>query len=358
MCPDRDERSGVVKYQRIVVSEHGGPEVLHVMEEDLPEPSSGEVRLKVFAAGVSAFDLMFRRWKRLPGAPSTPFTLGEDVAGVVDAVGSDITGLEVGQPAAAGTWTLGIGGGYTEYLCLPASEVVPMPTGVDAAEAVCLVVNYLTAHQHLHHIGQVWAGQRVLIHGAAGGVGTALLDLGRLAGLEMYGTASEGQRDTVESFGATFIDYRTEDFVQRIRELTGDGVDVVIDPVGGARHLWESYRALRKGGRLIWLGSAAVEDKGIMIGLTSELASWGLRLTPDGKQIPRCPTIDKHAAAHEGWYQETLTSMLTSLDEGDLTPVIAERIPLAEASRAHTQLERGGRSGKHVLVTDAYTGPT
>ena len=147
---------------------------------------------------------------------------------------------------------------------------------------------------------------------------------------------------------------RQQDFVERIDELTGDGVDIVIDPIGGANHLWQSYRTLRDGGRLVWLGSAAVEDHGIWIGLTSELASWTLRLLPDGKRVPRCPTMDKHAEANNDWYRATLTDLLTSTANGDLNPVVAERIPLLEASRAHEQLERGGRAGKYVLITDAY----
>jgi NADPH:quinone reductase-like Zn-dependent oxidoreductase len=346
--------------RRIVLSDHGGPEVLHCIEETMPEPGPGEVRLKVLAAGVSAFDLIYRRWSRLPGSPAVPFTLGEDVAGVVDAVGQGVVDLVRGHPVVAGTWALGVGGGYSEYVCLPSSEVVPMPADIDAALAVCLVVNYLTAHQHLHHIGRAQHGERLLVHGAAGGVGSAVLELGRLADLEMYGTASAGQRDTVESLGATFIDYRAEDFVERIDELTGDGVDIVVDPIGGANHLWQSYRVLRRGGRLVWLGSSAVEDHGIWIGLTSELASWTLRLVPDSKHVPRCPTMGKHAEANNDWYRTTLTDLLTSTANGDLNPVIAERIPLLEASRAHEQLEQGGRAGKYVLITDAYvnrTGP-
>lgn len=343
--------------RRIVVTETGGPEVLDAIEEPMPEPAPGEVRVKVLAAGVSAFDLIYRRWSHLPGSPAVPFTLGEDVAGVVDAVGPGVGELDIGQPVVSGTWVLGVGGGYTEHICLPASQVVPMPTEIDPAIAVCVVVNYLTAHLHLHHIGRVQAGERLLVHGAAGGVGSAVVELGRRADLEVYGTASVGQRTTVEALGATFIDYRTEDFVERIAQLTGNGVDVVIDPIGGANHLLRSYRVLRGGGRLVWLGSSAVEEHGIGIGITSELASWTLRLLPDGKRVPRCPTMDKHARADNSWYRATLTDLLGATVGGDLTPIVAERIPLQEAARAHEQLERGGQAGKYVLVTDAYERP-
>ena len=242
-----------MKHRRIVVAKHGGPDVLQVIEEDLPEPRAGEVRVKVLAAGVSGYDLMFRRSGRLPGTPRPPFTLGEDVVGVVDKLGDGVSTLELGQTVAGATFCLGTGGGYTEYICLPARELVPVPEGLDPAEAVCLVINYLTAHSMLHRVANVRRGQRALIHGAAGGVGTALLQLGKLTELEMYGTASKHNHDLVSSLGATPIDYRNEDFVKRIRSLTGNGVDVVFDPIGGARQVWRSYRALRKGGTLAWL---------------------------------------------------------------------------------------------------------
>ena len=342
-----------MKYDRVVVSRHGGPDVLEVMEEDLPEPGAGEVRVKVLAAGVSAFDLIYRRWGRLPGSPRPPFTLGEDVVGVVVKLGTGVSSLAPGQMVAGGTWALGVGGGYAEFICLPAGEVVPVPLGLDPAEAVCLVVNYLTAHLHLHRIAGVRSGDRILVHGAAGGVGTALLQLGKLVGLEMYGTASQHNHQLVSSLGALPIDYRTEDFVERIRSLTGDGVDVVVDPVGGARHLWRSYRALGKGGRLVWLGSAATNKQGLRVGPLSLLMVFVLKLIPDGKQVPTCPTLGKFAKAHNEWYRQTLTELLDSLAAGRIKPVVAERVPLADAARAHEILERSGHTGKVVLVTGA-----
>ena len=339
------------KNRRIVVSRHGGPEVLQLVDGDLPEPETGTVRVRVLAAGVSAFDLIYRRWARLPGSPRVPFTLGEDIVGVVDKVGKGVVSLDPGQTVAGLTWALGVGGGYQDYVCLPARDLVPVPTGLDPVEAVCLVVNYLTADQHLHQIAQIRRGERLLVHGAAGGVGTALLQLGKLAGLEMYGTASQNSHDLVAALGATPIDYRTEDFVERIRNFTVDGVDVVVDTVGGGRHLWNSYRTLRKGGRLVWLGSAATNRKGLWIGPSSMLMVFMLRLIPDGKQVPTCPTLGPYAAAHPEWYRGTLTNLLDLLAAERIEPVVAERIPLAEAARAHELLERGGHAGKIVLVT-------
>ncbi|MDH3225634.1 MAG: zinc-binding dehydrogenase [Thermoleophilia bacterium] len=342
---------GQVINHRAVVSEHGGPEVLRLVEDDLPEPKVGEVRVRVQAAGVSAFDLIYRRWPHLPGSPKVPFALGEDVVGIVDKLGEGVTALELGQTVAGGTWSRGIGGGYAEYLCLSASELVPVPAGIDPAEAVCLVVNYLTAHLHMHRIGEVRAGERMLVHGAAGGVGTALLQLGALSDLEMYGTASSSQQELVTELGAIPIDYRNQDFRERIGYLTGgEGVDIVIDPVGGAMHLWHSYWTLTKSGRLVWLGSAATQTKGLRVGPLSIAMMFLLRMIPDGKRAPRCPELNKVAESDNDWYRNTLTQLLALLAAGKLAPIIAERVPLAEAARAHEILEQGKHSGKVVLV--------
>lgn len=343
---------GHPRHRRVVVTGHGGPDVLEVVEEAVPEPREGEARVRVLAAGVSAFDLVYRRWRRLPGRPAVPFTLGEDVVGVVDAVATGVTGVDVGQMVAGPTWSLGVGGGYSEVVCLPATDLVPVPDGVDPALAVCVVVNYLTAHLHLHQYGSASRGERLLIHGAAGGVGTALVELARLAGLDTYGTAAARDQDFVAALGATPIDHEHEDFVARIRQLTGDGVDIVIDPVGGAMHLLRSYRVLRRGGRLVWLGSAATETQGLRVGPLSFAVTSALKLMPGRRRVPSCPIIDTYARANPGWYRPTLTGLLASVATGALTPVIGERIPLVEAARAHHVLESGSHRGKIVLVTD------
>jgi NADPH:quinone reductase-like Zn-dependent oxidoreductase len=339
-------------HHRVVVTRHGGPDVLQVVEEDLPEPRAGEARVKVLAAGVSAYDLMFRRSGLLPGTPRVPFTLGADVVGVVDKPGEGVSAVEPGQTVAGATFSLGGLGGYAEYVCLPASELVPVPSGLDPAEAVCVVVNYLTAHMAMHRTANIRSGERILVHGAAGGVGTALLQLGKLAGLEMYGAASRHNHGLVSGLGATPIDYRTEDFVERICGLTGDGVDAVFDPIGGARQLRRSYRALRKGGRLVWFGVAATKREGLRVIPLTLLMMALLKLIPGGKQATSIPDLGKDNA----WYRRTLTELLDLLAAGRIKPVVAERIPLAEAARAHELLERGGYAGKVVLVIGAQPG--
>ncbi|MEJ2561572.1 MAG: zinc-binding dehydrogenase [Anaerolineales bacterium] len=336
-----------MKHHRIVVARHGGPEVLQMIEEELPEPQSGEVRVKVQTAGVSAYDLMFRRSGMLPGTPHVPFTLGTDVVGVADKLGEGVSTIELGKTLAGMTFSRGGLGGYSEYICLPASDLVSVPAGIDPVEAVCLLANYLTAHLALHHSAEVQSGERVLIHGAAGGVGTALLDLGKLAGLEMYGTASKYNHEVVSGYGATPIDYHTEDFVKRVRDLTGVGADAVFDPIGGARQLWRSKRAVRRGGRLVWFGVAATKKGGMRV-IPFTMAMMALLMVlPDGKQVMSVPDLGKENAL----YRQTLTDLLDLLVAGKIKPLIAARIPLAEAARAHELLERGGYAGKVVLVT-------
>ena len=331
-------------YRRIVVAQRGGPEVMKVVEEPVPDPKQGEVRIRMLAAGVSALDLMVRR-SSFPGFPKLPFTPGVDVVGIVDAIGEGVSHIETGQRVAA---LLGYAGGYAELVCLPASVVVPLPPHLDPAEAVCIVANYLTAHTMLHRAAHVRSGERILVQGAAGGVGSALLELGALAGLEMYGTASPHNHELVASLGAKPIDYHTEDFVARIRQLTGDGVDAVFDPIGGARQLWRSYRALKPGGRLVWFGVAGTKEHGVKVIPLSLLTRLLVALIPDGKNAPLAPDSSKPNEE----YRTTLASLLDLLAAGQLHPVVAERFPLLEASRAHELMERGHYSGKVVLTTD------
>jgi NADPH2:quinone reductase len=334
-----------MRHKRIVVHRRGGPDVLRVVEEDLPEPSPSEVRVKVQAAGVSAFDAMLRsRW--FPGFPRVPFTPGVDVVGLVDKLGAEVSAIELGQ-TVAGMSTTAIGC-YAEFVCLPASNLVAVPQGVDSADSVAVVGNYLTAHMALHRVANVQRGERILVQGAAGGVGTALLHLGKLVGLQMYGTASRHNHELVSSLDATPIDYRNEDFVERVRNLTGDGVDVVFDPVGGAKQLWRSYRSLRERGRLVWIGVAASSKAGMRVIPASLFTSFLLGLVPDGKRVPLFPNLVKDNV----WYRETLADLFDSLASDRIKPVIAEQIPLVDAARAHEVIDRGGYAGKVVLIVN------
>ena len=322
---------------------------MKVVAEEVPEPGPGEVRVKTLTAGVSSYDVMLRRhW--FPGV-KPPYTPGEDVVGVVDKLGDGVSNLQIGTRVAL--WTFGEAGGYTEYICTPADRAVPVPPDLDSAEAVALVVNYLTASLAMHQMAEVQSGERILAHGAAGGVGSALVQLGSLAGLEVYGTASAHNHDLVGSLGATPIDYRNQDFVARVRELTGDGVDVVFDVIGGGRQLWRSYRALRKGGRLVMLGMAGAVKGGIKLIPLSMLVVGLVKILPNGKTAPLGPGMETYPKEHLDWYRNSLAEFFDLATTGKMRPVIAERFPLREASRAHEFMERGGYAGKVVLTADA-----
>lgn len=341
---------------RVVATRYGGPEVLRVAEEACPEPGPGEVRVRVLAAGVALPDLMAREGIH-PETPPAPFTPGWDLVGVVDRVGAGVSGIEAGQTVAA----MPIHGAYAGFVCLPAHEVVPVPPGLDAAEAVSLVLNYITAYQMMHRSAGVRSGQRALIHGAAGGVGTALLQLGRLAGLEMYGTCSPRNAAAVAELGGTPIDYRSQDFVAELRRLTGDGVDVVFDPLGGA-HLWQSRKALRPGGKVVGYGLiSSIRGEGLgssrpgrrqrFRGTTAFAlyiaAGW---LLP-GKRRVVPYSIQTLKRLKPAWFRDDLVALLELLRRGEIRPLVAQRFPLAEARAAHELLAKGGVTGKLVLVS-------
>ena len=185
-----------MKYRHVVVRHTGGPEVLQIAEDELPAPISGQVLVKILAADVGFSDVNIRRG-RYPGGPRPPFTPGYAIVGVVERLGPDASGLEAGQAVAALTFY----GGFSQYIVLPVQELYPVPAGVDPGEAVTLVFNYVAAYQMLHRVAHVAAGQRILVHGAAGGLGTAFLELGHLAGLEMYGTLEAQTRSRATSGG-------------------------------------------------------------------------------------------------------------------------------------------------------------
>ncbi len=331
-----------MKYKRVIISRYGGPEVLQVIEDELPEPQPNEVRVKVLAAGVAWGDILKR--KGLGAGVRPPFTPGYDIVGVVDKLGASVSTVNVGQMVAA----LPVFGGYAEFVCLPASELVQVPAGLDSAEAVCLVMNYVVAYQLLHRAARVRSGERILVHSAAGGVGTALLQLGGLDKLEMYGTASESKHETLANLGATPIDYKKEDFVERVSSLTGSGVDVVFDPIGGT-HIWQSYQTLRKGGRLLVYGAHTVIEDGMFNLVLGSILSWFLNLFPDQRAIMNYNVTRSKYSTPE-WCRDDLIKLFGLLGQGKIKPIIAGQIPLVEAVRAHELLEKGGINGKLVLV--------
>jgi NADPH:quinone reductase-like Zn-dependent oxidoreductase len=332
-----------VKSGRIIVTAFGGPEVLKYVEEDLPEPGSAEVRVKILAAGVAFADVLMRR-NFYPGTPPLPFTPGYDLVGEIDALGKGVKQFAVGQRVGA----LIVRGAYSRFANVPEELLVPVPDSLDPAEAVCLILNYVTAYQMLHRIAKVSGGQRILIHGAAGGVGTALLQLGALLGLTMYGTASKSKQQVVAAAGGIPIDYRDEDFSKRVRELSHEGVDAAFDPVGG-RNWWRSYRLVRRGGALVCYGVSAVVAHGKIAGAGSFLLLEILKRIPDGR---RCGwyNITNLRKQHPEWFREDLKTLFDLLLQRKIQPLIASRLPLRDAAKANGLIEQAKVSGKIVLL--------
>jgi NADPH:quinone reductase-like Zn-dependent oxidoreductase len=355
--------------KRVIVDHYGGPEVLRVVEEDAPIPGPGEVRVRVLAAGVSFTDAQLRAGTYL-GVPRPPFTPGYELVGVVEEIGPGCSRLRVGDRIGA----LTVWGADAERVCVPEANAVEVPEDLDPAEVVSLVFTYMTAYQVLHRAATVKRGETVLVHGAAGRVGTAVLELGAVAGLRMYGTCSARDRAAVERLGAVAIDYRTEDFLARVRELPGKGVDVVLDGLGGKMSL-RSFRALRPGGRLVVFGHYATLAHGHKnrrawiewYVATAAVALWGL-LSPrrrvaayriqklrEGHQV--LPVSGGRRALPVGggprnpeWFREDFLVLLDLLRRGAIHPVVAQRLPLADARRAHELLEQSASVGKLVLV--------
>jgi NADPH:quinone reductase-like Zn-dependent oxidoreductase len=347
-----------MKHTRVIVTRYGGPDAIRVVEEECPEPKDGEVRVRVLAAGVSMPDIMAREGVH-PETPPVPYTPGWDLVGEVDRLGNGVSGIEAGQIVAA----MPIHGAYAEYVCLPQRELVAVPSGLDAAEAVSLILNYITAYQMLHRSAKVERGQRVLFHGASGGVGTALLQLGRLAELEMYGTCSSRGALAVSGLGGVPIDYRNQDYVKEIHRLTGEGVDAVFDPIGGA-HLWHSREALRPGGRVVGYGNTtSLRGEGLDSGRTGRrnrlhgipiyaLYIAGGWLLPGRKRVIPY-SIQTLKRLRPALFRQDLIALLDLLDQKKIKPLIAQRFPLAEARQAQELLGKGGVIGKIVLVRAA-----
>jgi NADPH2:quinone reductase len=342
------EQGGSMTYKRIVMPEKGDPSKLQVVEEDLSKPAPGEVRVRVQAAGVLLADVLWQQGT-VPGGPKPPFTPGYDLVGVVDELGEGVSSVEVGQTVAAMMQY----GSYTERAFLPPEKLVPVPDGLDPAEVVCLTVNYMTGYQLFKRVAALQPGQRALIHGAAGGTGSAMLDVGRVLGWETYGTASAPKHELVSNMGATPIDYREQDFVERIANLTGDGVDLVIDHIGGS-HLQRSFQTLRPGGLLVSTAATAqlwrdgVSMAELMLGFI-RLPLWNA--LPNGKSTLLFDVV-QYNKKNPGFFAEDLRVLMGYLAEGKIKPVIARRMPLVEASQAQELLIGAKVSGKIVLVGD------
>jgi NADPH:quinone reductase-like Zn-dependent oxidoreductase len=327
-----------MKYKHIVVVKRGPPENLRIEECDLREPAAREVRIKVLACSVCQPDVQ-NRYGRSPFPPKVPYEPGSAIVGTVDAAGPGVRHAVPGTRVAA--WPSF--GGYAEYLYLPESRLIPVSSSVDPAEAAPVVLNYVTAYQILHRTAKVKAGDKVLIVGASGGCGTAFLDLGRLAGLKMYGLASGSKSSILTQFGGIPIDYRREDFVEAMRRAEPQGLDFVFDGMGGD-YIERALPLLRRGGVLVSYGNP-LSLRGVLRLLAKALT---VNIRPGARKLKGYGA--GAALFHRKPFLEDWAILFRLVEEGKIKPVIAGRLPLLEAAQANALLEGGQVVGNLVLV--------
>lgn len=339
-----------VGYKKVIIDDFGDADVVKVVEEgSVPEPQPGEVRIKVQASSVVFTDMMIRRHVYPPLLrEKPPLTLGYDLVGVVDELAAGVSDVEVGQRVADLTQT----GGNAEYVCRPAEGLVQVPGSLEAAEAVSVPLSYITAFQMLTRFANVRAGQKILIHGATGAVGTALLQLGRFLELEIVGTASTRNHDLIKSYGAQAVDYRADDYEKQLRTVAGGGFDAVFEGAGSRL----SRSLVRRGGILVLYGFSGPlrvnQSSRLRFGMAVAsgllgIVGWGA--LPNGKSW-KFYDISSTRKKHPEWFREDTARLFGMLERGKIEPVVSERFTIDDAPRAHERLDEGGIRGRLVIV--------
>ncbi len=340
-------------WQNIRIAQFGGPEVLNLVENTtIPDPGPGEVRIKVLAAGTGFTDSFIRRGRYPDFKGPLPFTPGYDLIGVVEATGTGVTKPCAGDVVA----DLCVVGGYTQYAIRPARFLVPVPAGLDLAEAVCMPLAYLTAFQMLTRVCHLPAGATILVIGASGSVGTALLDLARHLGLKAIGTCSAKNLTVVAQFGAIAVDYNAGDFVTKVLSLTPGphpGVAAAFDAIGGA-HFARSFASLAPGGTLVGYGSQtmAVGSEGLLsagIGL-ARIKLWAAFSFLFAGRHAAWYSITDHRQTHPDQFRTDLITLFGLLRDRTIHPIVVDRLPLTAARDVHTRIDAGGLGGKIVLL--------
>jgi NADPH:quinone reductase-like Zn-dependent oxidoreductase len=340
----------------VVITRHGPPEALQVEERPDPSVGPGEVRIAVKAAGINFADTL-ARIGMYPDAPKVPCVVGYEVAGEIESVGEGVDSHQVGDRVMAGTRF----NGQAELLTVPADQALPLPKKLSFEEGAAFPVNYGTAYAALVIMGGLKEGERLLIHAAAGGVGTAATQVAHRIGAEIFGTASASKHDAIREQGVEHaIDYRNLDFEQEVRRITGgDGLDVIMDALGPTSFR-KDYRLLRPGGRLIMYGLSEVQSgsgkRDIPAALRS-LARMPWATMPWWKSLG---VMNENKGIfglnmlawwdREGSLDRVTEPLLDGLNKGDLKPVVAEAFPFDRAPDAHRMIEERRNIGKVVLV--------
>jgi NADPH:quinone reductase-like Zn-dependent oxidoreductase len=336
----------------LVITRHGGPEVLKVEERPDPQPGVGEVRVAVKAAGINFADVM-ARMGLYPDAPKTPCVVGYEFAGVVESLGDGVEGVAVGDRVMGGSRF----GGYAEYVAVGADQLVPLPEDWSFEEGAAFPVNYATAYAGLCRYGATLAGERVLLHAAAGGVGIAATQIAKHVGAEIYGTASASKHEAIRGFGVHHpIDYNSEDFVKAVRRISGERqpLDLVMDAVGGSSFR-RSFSLLRAGGRLVCFGASTLvsgDKRSIPKAVKGLIETpWfnPLRLSSDSKTVLGLNMLKLWDS--KGSLDEYIQPLSEWIEAGVIRPVVAEAFPLEEGGAAQTFITERRNIGKVVLTT-------
>ena len=335
-----------MKYKSVIATRNGGPEVLQVIENELRPPKAGEVRIRVLTAAVSRPDITVRAGKALysgtPLGQKVPFVPGYAVIGVVDALGEGVSEVSVGERVGA----LTVVGGYSEVLYWKSKRLIPVPPALEPVEAVTLILNYIVAYQALHRSAKVKAGDKVLLIGASGGIGTALLQLGKLAGLKMYGVASRSKHALLAEYGAVPIDYHTQDFVDVVRQAEPDGLQAVISGMTHMDYVRRGLELLRQEGTLVSFGEP--DSFSTLFRILGTMLK--VNLLPNGKTVKLYGT-STYFIGDKRPYLEDWAALFKLLEEGQIRPVIEKKFPILEAAQANALLESGQVTGNLVLVT-------
>ena len=338
--------------KQIVITQHGDTDVLKIQERSDPNPSSGEVRIKVKAIGINFADILARKGL-YPDAPKPPCVVGYEVSGVIESVGRGVDSWKIGDTVFALTRF----NGYSDQICVSENAVFPIPEALDFERAAAIPVNYLTAYQLIHVMGGLRKGESILIHNAGGGVGLAALDIALHVGAIAYGTSSAGKHSFLKERGLNYpIDYRNQDFLSRILDLTnGKGVELIIDPIGG-KNWKKSYRALRSTGRLGMFGVSTVTESaaGRAIQLAKLLLNtpWfnPLRLMNANKSVFGVNL--GHMWGEREKISNWMHEILKGVEQGWIRPHVDRAFPFEMAGEAHAYIEERRNIGKVVLVAD------
>ena len=338
--------------QQVIITRHGGPEVLHVRETAEPQLKSGDVLIDVQFSGINFADLLMRMGL-YPSAPKPPFTPGYEVSGVIAKVGSTENDELLGKSVAALTKF----GGYSSKVVVKKDRLIALPDGIDMAPAAAMPVVYLTSYVMLSLQAHLQKDEWVLIHNIGGGVGLAATELSRMIGANIIGTASVGKHDRLREKGIHhLIDYNTEDFVARVKEITeGKGVDVIIDPIGG-ENLKKSYKALGSFGRLVAFGfSKAVSGpRRKVLHLFKEYIKTPkfspIKLMGHNKGVFGCHlgmVMDRQELL-----QECMQKLMSYFQSGDINPHVDRVFPLNRVKDAHQYIMDRRNFGKVLLAAD------